>query len=430
MTEKKNLNCSFCGKARDTVEKLIAGPGVYICNECITLSYNILSTDKSKKTSELDESADVLTPTQIKSFLDEYIIGHDSAKELLSVSAYNHYKRISFLDQEQEDDTVIEKSNILLVGPTGSGKTLFAKTLAKTLGVPFAIADATTLTEAGYVGEDVESVIERLLSLADYDVDLAQRGIVYIDEVDKKARRSETNVATRDVSGEGVQQALLRLIEGTVTKVKVSNGKKYAEEYIEFDTSNVLFILGGAFVGIEKLIEKRLKKKSSIGFGSTVVDKANKEKLLKNITTEDIVEYGLIPELVGRLPIIAALDKLSEDQLVYVMTSVKNSIISQVKKLISVDNIELEFGDEYFKSVAKISSTQNLGARSIKSLIEYSVTSIMYRAPDLQKNNVVKIIFDNYPIAKDVKPKLVFADGSIVEDTEYKTYRGINEKVE
>jgi ATP-dependent Clp protease ATP-binding subunit ClpX len=424
MTEKKNLSCSFCGKNREAVDKLIAGPSVYICNECITLSYNIIVNEKPAATEDELSLENLPIPTEIKAHLDQYIVGHENAKELFSVSAYNHYKRIFYPEEEELE---IEKSNILLVGPTGTGKTLFAKTLAKKLNVPFAIADATTLTEAGYVGDDVESVIERLLSLADYDVELAQRGIVYIDEVDKKARRSESNVATRDVSGEGVQQALLRLIEGTTIKVKLGNSKKYTDDFVEFDTSNVLFILGGAFVGIEKVIEKRLKKSSSIGFGATVIDGDSKNKLLASVLPEDIIEYGLIPELVGRLPILVSLENLTEEQLRQVLT-VKNNPIDQVKALLEIDKIELEFTDKFYADVAKIAIKQKLGARSIKSVVEYSVMNTMFRAPELQKKGVVKVVFDNYPIALDKSPTLVYSDGTEQKDTEYKIYRGLNEK--
>lgn len=424
MTEKKNLSCSFCGKNRESVDKLIAGPSVYICNECITLSYNIIVNE----TTAIPDSDLILEnlphPLEIKEFLDEYIVGHETAKELFAVSAYNHYKRVFYPGSTEVE---IEKSNVLLTGPTGTGKTLFAKTLAKKLNVPFVIADATTLTEAGYVGEDVESVIERLLSLADWDIESAQRGIVYIDEVDKKARRSESNVATRDVSGEGVQQALLRLIEGTTIKVKMGNSRKLIEDYIEFDTSNVLFILGGAFVGIEKVIEKRIKKSSSIGFNATVVDESAKVKLLENVLPEDIIEYGLIPELVGRLHVLVSLGNLTEDQLKQVLT-VKNNAIDQVKALLSIDNLSIEFSDNYYKQAASLAIKQKLGARSIKSIIELSVMSIMYRAPELQKNNVVKIIFDNYPILPEQLPVLEYRDGRKETDINYKNYRGINEK--
>lgn len=425
MTDKKNLRCSFCGKNRDNVEKLIAGPNVYICNECITLSYNIVKKAEVEDTVEQNDVS-IPSPLEIREHLDQYIVGHDSAKELMSVSAYNHYKRVL----KKPDDIELEKTNILLVGSTGTGKTLFAKTLAKKLNVPFAIADATTLTEAGYVGEDVESVLERLLNVADFDIDLAQNGIVYIDEVDKKARRSESNANTRDVSGEGVQQALLRLIEGTTAKVKINNGKKFGEEYVDFDTRNVLFILGGAFVGIEKIIEKRLKKSSTIGFNANVIGKNEKNKLLENLTSEDVIDFGLIPEIVGRLPIIATLEKLNNTHMVHVLTSVKNSILDQSKKLLEMDEIILEFGNEYIETAAELAVTKNLGARALKGIVEQSLISTMYRAPELKKMGVQKIVFDKYPVSANTKPKLLFADNTEKVDTEYKLYRGIHEKVE
>ena len=418
--ENQKLTCNFCGKHREEVEKLIAGPNVYICDECIKLSYEIVKEDVGIDLTDLDFSS-IPNPIEIKAFLDEYVMAQSSAKEILSVNAYNHYKRVT----NQIKDIEVEKTNILLMGSTGTGKTLLAKTLAKKLQVPFAIADATTLTEAGYVGEDVESVLERLLSLSDYDIDIAQRGIVFIDEVDKKARKSESNTATRDVSGEGVQQALLRLIEGTKTKVKVGSGKKYADEFVEFDTSNVLFILSGAFVGIESIIEKRIKKNSNIGFGSKLINIDQREEMLQNVTASDVIQYGLIPELVGRLPVIATLEKLDEMCLKNILTNIKNNIISQTEALLDIDDIGVTFSEGYLSDVAKLADQSKIGARSLKALVENSVTSIMFRASELNNNGVVAVRYDKYPTAED-KPLLIYNDSREEIDDNYKLYRGID----
>jgi len=421
MSEDKILTCNFCGKNRNDVEKLIAGPGVYICDECIKLSYSIVSEEEDLSIGNLNFE-ELPRPEEIKHFLDEYIMGQDNAKEILSVNAYNHYKRVTNVIKNVE----VDKTNLLLIGPTGTGKTLLAKTLAKKLNVPFAIADATTLTEAGYVGEDVESVLERLLTLADYDIEVAQKGIVFIDEIDKKARRSESNTSTRDVSGEGVQQALLRLIEGTQCKIKMSAKNKYSEEFIEFDTSNVLFILGGAFVGIEDIIAKRLKNKSKIGFNSKIINDDNKAKILENILPTDVVSYGMIPEIVGRLPIIATLDNLTESQLKNILTNVKNSIIMQVTSLLALDDIDIEFGKEYLKTVSKHAIKTKMGARALKSLVESSLINIMFRVNEFNKNGVKGIRFDNYPYKDENLPTLIY-EGKEETDTNYKIYRGIDE---
>jgi ATP-dependent Clp protease ATP-binding subunit ClpX len=418
MSDNTNLECSFCGKKRDLVKKLIAGPNVFICDECITLSYNIV-TNETEDPEILP--VDLPSPPEIFEFLNDHIVGHKQTKEMLSVSAYNHYKRVYNNPGELE----VDKSNILLTGSTGTGKTLFAKTLAKKLGVPFAIADATTLTEAGYVGEDVESVLERLLSLANYDLDIAEKGIVYIDEIDKKARRSESNTATRDVSGEGVQQALLRLIEGTVVKIKISNNKKsMVEDYVEFDTANVLFIVGGAFVGIDKVIKKRLKSKNNIGFGANIV--SDSENFVKYLEHKDVIEYGLIPEFVSRLPIIAVLDKLDKTHLYSIIKNVKNNVLDQVKYIFGIDDINIDFGEEYINSVAEKAIDMNIGARGIRSIVDNSLINLMYRAPSLREEGVVKILMNKYP-NNDYSPDLEYENGNIISDTEYKLYRGINE---
>ena len=414
MTDKK-LNCNFCGKGRDQVDKLIAGPNVYICNECISISYEILDDDKHLL---LVDTGEIPTPREIHNYLDEHVIGQEETKEILSTSAYNHYKRINHISN---NDVTIEKSNVLMIGPTGSGKTLIAKTLAKKLNVPFAIADATTLTEAGYVGDDVEAVLERLLAVADYDIERAQKGIIFIDEIDKKSRKSESSTTTRDVSGEGVQQAMLRLIEGTVTKVKVGT-KKLLDEHIEFDTSNILFIVGGAFVGIEDFITKRLKNKTGVGFTGNVIGKDQSDRILKILQPSDVVKYGLIPELVGRLPIITTLDKLSEEQLVEIMSKAKNSVIDQVKELMIYNEIELEFSNRYYIDVAKRASSTGMGARAVKSIVENSLFYLMYNAPELQEDNVIKVIFDKYP-SRIEKPMAVYANGESKRIEDYRFFR-------
>lgn len=420
--DSQTLSCNFCGKNRDQVEKLIAGPDVYICNECIELSYKI-TIDEKQEEFDSETLDDLLTPAEIYAKLNEYIIGHNDVKELLSVSAYNHYKRIAFNKSEEFEVDNIDKSNIILVGDTGTGKTLFAKTLSKVLNVPFTIADATTLTEAGYVGEDVEGVVERLLTLTNWDKDLAERGIIFIDEIDKKARRSESNTATRDVSGEGVQQALLRLIEGTTVKIKMGNSKRLAgDEFMEFDTSNVLFILGGSFVGMHKIVERRKKAKSTMGFGSTVLNKQETEKLGRLVTHDDLVTFGLIPELVGRIPLIGLLDKFKVDDYKHILSTVKNNILDQMKVLFNIDNIAIEFGDDYITYIAKQASLKKLGARSIKTIVDKSLISLMFRAPDLQDNNVVRVKMNKYPLTKEDFPVLYYSNNESEIDTNYKLH--------
>lgn len=415
----ENLSCNFCGKPRDNVEKLIAGPGVYICNECVYLSYQILSKE-SEANADPELTLDNLPPpSEIKEFLDGFVVGQETAKEILSVSAYNHYKRI-----HSTSDVVLEKSNIMLIGPTGSGKTLFAKTLSKMLNVPFVIADATTLTESGYVGDDAESILERLLAAADYNIARAQQGIIYIDEIDKKARRFDSSSNARDVSGEGVQQALLRLIEGTIAKIKIPGGQKHQEETVEMDTSQILFVVSGAFVGIEEHVEKRKSGNSKIGFSANLT-KQN-ANISRSLSSQDVIAFGIIPELMGRLPVIAVLDKLTVEEMVHVLGNVKNNLVEQYVELLRIDKIKLEIGEQYLTDVAKMSVAQNLGARALRQIMENSMISIMYRAPELQESGVEKILLTKYP-TQQYKPELVYNDGKTVTDTEYKLYRGIDE---